>query len=150
MSGIRAVAQTAEVATGTSIKTIMQLSAAANHRVHVKEISISFDGISNTAAPILVQVIRQTDAGTMSALTINKVSESDQETLQTTATHTATAEPTGAATTSVLSEQVHPQAGYTWQAPFGGDIVIEGGDRLGIAVTAGADVNAVARFIFEE
>jgi hypothetical protein len=49
-----------------------------------------------------------------------------------------------------MGEEVHPQCGYTWQAPFGGELVIKGGDRLGISVTAGADVNAKARMIFEE
>ncbi|RLF30319.1 MAG: hypothetical protein DRN14_00250 [Thermoplasmata archaeon] len=148
MAGILAVAQTAEVATGTSKKTLLQLVAAANHRVKVKEISISFDGTSNTAAPILVEVLKQTDAGTMSSLTPVKIDEDGDETLQTTAQHTATAEPSSGNVN--MREQVHPQGGYTWQAPFGGELVINGGDRLGIAVTAGADVNAVARMIFEE
>ncbi len=148
MAGLRATAQTAEVATGTSKKTILQIVAAANHRVLVKEISISFKGITNTAAPIIVQVLRQTDAGTMSALTMQKVDENAGETLQTTAQHTATAEPTGSS--EVMGEEVHPQGGYTWQAPFGGEIVIKGGNRIGIAVTAGADVNCKARVILEE
>jgi len=148
MAGVRFVAQTAEVATGTSKKTLLQVVAAANQRVLVKEWSIAFDGTSNTAAPILVQVLKQTDAGTMSSLTLVKLNQDDGETLQTTAQHTATAEPTGA--TEYMGEQVHPQAGYTWQAPFGGELIINGGDRMAIAVTAGADVNAKVRMICEE
>jgi len=148
MAGVKAVAQTGEIATGTAKKTLLQLVAASNHRALVKEISVSFKGTSNTAAPILVQVLRQTDAGTMTALTPLKLNESDGETLQTTAQHTATAEPTG--TSEVMGEEVHPQGGYTWQAPFGGEIVVKGGNRLGIAVTAGADVSAKVRIIFEE
>ncbi len=148
MAGLKATAQTAEITTGTALKTILQLVAAANHRVIVKEISISFKGIVNTAAPILVQVARQTTAGTMSALTPKKMNESDQETLQTTAQHTATVEPT--LTDDVISEEVHPQGGFTWQAPFGGEIIIEGGNRLAIVTTASVAVNCVARMIFEE
>ncbi|KKM85100.1 hypothetical protein LCGC14_1292460 [marine sediment metagenome] len=148
MAGLKATAQTAEITTGTALKTILQLVAAANHRVVVKEISISFKGTLNTAAPILVQVARQTDAGTMSALTPKKMNESDQETLQTTAQDTATVEPT--LTDDVISEEVHPQGGYTWQAPFGGEIIIEGGNRLAILTTAIAAVNCVARIVFEE
>lgn len=148
MAGIRAVAQTAEVATGTAAKTLLQVVAVANHRVEVKEISVSFDGVSNTAQPIKVQVCRQSDAGTMSALTPRKLNESDDETIQTTAHHTATAEPTTG--DEVLGEQVHPQGGYTWQAPFDGAITIKGGNRLGVIVTAAADVNAKARIVFEE
>lgn len=148
MAGVRAVAQTAEIDTGTSKKTLLQIVAATNQRVLVREISVSFDGTSNTAAPILVQVLRQTTAGTMSALTLQKMNPDDGETLQTTGQHTATAEPTG--TDEVLGESVHPQGGYTWQAPFGGEIHVPGGGRLGLAVTAGAAVNAKARMIFEE
>lgn len=148
MAGVNGVAQTAEIATGTSRKTLLQLVAAANHRMMVKEFSISFDGTSNTAAPIEVELLRQSDAGTMSSLTLHKWDADDDETLQTTAQHTATAEPTG--TDCIMSEQVHPQGGYTWQAPFGGEIIINGGDRLGLAVTAGADVNAIVRMVFEE
>lgn len=148
MAGIKAVAQTGEIATGTAKKTLLQIVAASNHRTLVKEISVSFKGTANTAAPILVQVLRQTSAGTMTAFTPQKMNEADDETLQTTAQHSATVEPDG--TSEVMGEEVHPQGGYTWQAPFGGEIVIKGGARLGIAVTAGADVTAKARIIFEE
>ena len=148
MAGINIAAVTAKIATGTSLITLLQIVATANHRVLVSEISISFDGVTNTAVPILVQVVRQSTAGTMSALTLNKVNEDDGETLQTTALEDASVEPTTGV--EVMAEQVHPQAGYTWQAPFGKDIVINGGDRLGIIVTAAADVNAVARMFLEE
>jgi len=148
MAGIRAHAQTAKISTGTAKKTLLQLVAAANHRVLVDELSVSFDGVSNTAEPILCEVARQSDAGTMSALTPAKNNVDDAETLQTTAQHTATVEPTE--TDVVMAEHVHPQGGFIWQAPFGKAIVISGGDRLGVAVTAAADVEAVARASFEE
>lgn len=148
MAGLRIVAQTDEIATGASKKTLLQLVAAANHRVLVKELSISFDGTSNTADPIQVEVARQSDAGTMSSLTLLKVDPDDDESIQTTAQHTATGEPTETAV--IMREQVHPQGGYTWQAPFGGELVINGGDRLAVVVTAGADVNAVVRAFIEE
>jgi hypothetical protein len=148
MAGVKFVAQTAEVATGTAKKTLLQLLAPANQRVLVKEISISFDGVTNTNEPILVQITRQSTAGTMTALTLQKMNTGDNETLQTTAQHTATVEPTE--TAELMGEQVHPQGGYTWQAPFGGEIVITGGERLGIAVTASVTANAKTRIIGEE
>ena len=90
----------------------------------------------------------ESTAGTMSALTAVKMNSGDDETLQTTAQHTATAEPT--ASDVLLAEEIHPQTGYTWQAPCGRELAIPGGGRLGIEVTAGADVNCIARAIFEE
>jgi len=148
MSGVRLRAVTGEIATGTSAKTLLQLVAASNHAVIVDEISISFKGTSNTASPIRVRILRQTTAGTMSALTLVKDPDDVDETLQTTGQHTATFEPT--AGDVLLAEEVHPQTGYTWQAPFGRAIKIGGGDRLGIEVLAGADVNAICRASMEE
>ena len=148
MAGVRFTGTTGEVSTGTSAKTILQIVAAANQRVLVREWAVSFDGIAPTDAPIFVRVLRQTTAGTMSALTLRKIASGDDETLQTTAQHTATAEPT--AGDVLMSQQVHPQTGYTWQAPFGGELIVPGGTRLGIEVTAGVSVNCVARMTCEE
>lgn len=150
MSGVRFSARTDPIATGTSAKTLLQLVAASNHGVLVDEISISFAGTNNTNAPIRVDVLRQTTAGTMttSASTIVKDPDDSDETLQTTRQDTATAEPT--AGDILMTEYVHPQTGYTWQAPFGRPIKIGGGDRLGIRVTAANDVNAVVRVRGEE
>lgn len=148
MAGIGFKCNTAEIATGTSAKTLLQVVAASNHRITVNEWSISFKGTSNTASPILVEVLRQTTAGTMSALTPVKADSADDETLQTTAQHTATSEPTAS---DVLDRVlVHPQQGYTWVATPGKELVVPGGGRLGVRVTAAADVNAVATIKGEE
>ena len=149
MAGLGFAAQTASIATGTSLKTLAQVVAATNTRAKVREWSISFDGTSNTATPILVEVVRQTSAGTMSSLTLRKQNTSDSETLQTTGLHTATAEPTDGGDVP-FAELVHPQTGYTWQSPFGGEWIVPGGGRLGLRVTAAAGVNARVRLIGEE
>lgn len=144
MAGVGLILQTAKVPTGTSTKTIAQLAAAAQQRVLLDEISISFDGVSNSAVPILCELVRQTSAGTMSAQTLRKLNTSDTETLQTTGQVNATAEPTDGGDVP-WSELVHPQTGYTWQAPFGKEYVIPGGGRMGLRVTAAAGVNCVVR-----
>jgi hypothetical protein len=148
MSGVGFSAVTAQINTTTSAITLLQVVAASNHRVLIKELSVSFEGVNNAHAPIEVVVLRQTTAGTMSALTPVKANNTDDETLQTTAQHTATAEPTSGDV--LMRELVHPQTGYTWQAPFGGEIVIPGGGKLGIKVTAANAVDAVARVRGEE
>ena len=148
MAGVGFKAVTGEIATGTSAKTLLQILAPANQRLKVKEWSISFTGVSNTGVPIKVDVLRQTTAGTMTSLTPVQGNNSDSETLQVTAQHTATVEPT--AGDVLFSEEVHPQYGYTWQAPFGDEIPVKGGSRLAIRVTAAASVSAIARFVGEE
>lgn len=148
MAGVRFKVATAQIATGTAKKTLLQIVAASNHAVLIDEFSISFEGVSVTGTPIMVEVARQTTAGTMSSLTPVKDPDDSDETLQVTAQHTATAEPTEGDV--IRRELVHPQGGYTWQAPFGRAIKIGGGDRLGIVVTSAADVDAIVSVSGEE
>lgn len=148
MSAVRAKTQVSGVSTGTAVKTILQLVAAANHAVKVEEITVSFNGTSNSATPILVEILRQSTAGTMSALTPLKDPDDSDETLQTTAQHTATAEPT--AGDILHSEYVHPQQGFTWYKGPGREIKVGGGDRLGLRLTAAAAISCAAGMTFEE
>src|SRR5205809_94781 len=101
----------APITTGTAIKTLIQLLAATNQRVKVGEFSCSFNGTSNTNAPILVEVLVQTSAGTLTnTTTLVKEDSAYGETIQTTGKDTATAEPTDSAAVKIL-EYVHPQTG---------------------------------------
>lgn len=148
MSGMTGVAQTAEVAlSAATAKTVIQLVAASNRMVKVTGWGVSFDGTSATAEPAQVEVMRQTSAGTMSALTPVKVG-AFSDTLQTTAQHTATVEPT--ASDVLDSMEVHPQAGYEKVLPPDQYIWMAGGTRLGIKITAPAGVNCRCKIFFEE
>ncbi len=148
MSAVQFVASKSDVQSGTALKTIVQIVAAANHRVAIEQFSFAFRGTSNTAEPVLCQVVRQTTAGTMTALTPIKRNGDDDETLAVTAQHTATAEPT---TTDVLWEDyVHPQTGITIQKPFGKPIIATGAERIGFIVTAAADVKTTVTVEGEE
>lgn len=129
-------------------KTVLQAVAPANHRVALTGLSCSFDGTNATAVPVLVEVVRQTDAGTMSAAVPVKDDSSLPETLQTSGRQDASGEPT---TTDVLRiYQIHPQNGY--ERVFGPDeeIIMKGGGRLGFRFTAPANVNVAAFLNFEE
>lgn len=148
MAGLFFRAVTGEISTGVAAKTLLQLIAAANHRVLLHGFVISFKGIAPTDAPIKVDVLRQTTAGTMSSLTLVKHNNGDNETLQTTAQHTATAEPTAG---DVLdSFYVHPQGRREFTAAYRKETPILGGERLGIRVTAGVSVNAIVSADLEE
>jgi hypothetical protein len=151
MAGMHFKARTDPIATGTGTKTLLQVKAASNVRIKIQEWSISFQGTSNTAAPIQVELLRQTSAGTMgtSASTLKKDPDDMTETLQTTIQDTASSEPTAG---DILDTQfVHPQLGYTWQAQFGKEIVVVGGERIAVRVVSpGASVNAVVSIKGEE
>lgn len=140
----------AAITTGTSIKTMAQLLAATNQRVKVGECSMSFNGTSNTNAPIYVELVVQTSAGTFSnTTTLIKEDSAMAETIQTVGKDTASAEPTDSGAVK-LAEYVHPQTGFMWQAPYGGEKIIVGAGRLGFRQTAANSVSAGVRLVAEE
>ncbi len=149
MAAFRGLAQTTEVAlSAATAKTVIQLIAATNHRIKIESWGVFFDGVSTTAEPVQVRLVRQTTAGTMSALTPVKLDDSIADTLLTTAQHTATAEPTITDVVDVL--EVHPQHGYEIFYPLGQEVIVGGSDRIGIECTAPATVSVRAKIRFEE
>lgn len=148
MSDMFGVAATAAVALSANVtKTVVQITAPANHRVKVLGWGVFFDGVSSTAQPVRIRLYRQTTAGTMTLLSLQKIAPRT-ESLLTTAQHTATVEPS----LGDLLEQAtcHPQQGYEVKFPQGFEIVLGGGERLGIELLAVAAVNATSKIFFEE
>ena len=147
MAGKIGVVSTTEVAlAAATAKTIVQLIAPTNYSLKIKEWGVYFDGISTTAEPVQVRLLKQTTAGTMSSLTpaLRKGSAA----VQSTAQHTATVEPTAAAVMAV--REVHPQSGYQEKFAFGDEIELLSAERIGIECTAPAIVNVRGEIVFEE
>lgn len=149
MSRLIATASPGEVAlAAATAKTVLKIVAPANHRVAILGWGVSFDGISPTAEPVVVRLLRQTTAGTFTSLTPVKADGSLGETVQTTAGHTATVEPTAG---NILKRvNVHPQSGYEEVVPLGQEFVLAGGEQVGIECTAPAAVNVIPYIKFEE
>lgn len=151
MAGVRGSFTSGDVAlVAATTKTIAQLVAAANQRILVDMISVAFDGVTPTNEPVTIQIYRQTTAGTGgSAYTPKKLDNTDTETLQTTSQYNITGpEPTyGDLLYSVL---VHPQAGLILQLPENRRLIVPGGTRLGVVLTAPQNVNANCTILFEE
>lgn len=151
MSAFIGVAQNAEQALAVSeTETLIQIVAAANHRVKVLAWGIFFDGTTVTNEPIQVELVRQSTAGTSSANTPVKWDDSIAETLLTTARDQFTIEPT---TGDILDvKEVHPQSGYEVIYPLGQEPICGGGDRVGVrAITpSGVSPNARAYIRFDE
>jgi hypothetical protein len=141
-----------EVQTGSisAIQTILQLITSSAVSIKIKEIGISFNGISNTATPIDVQALLQTTAGTASAGTVSKVNGTDGYSLATTSQITFTAEPT--AGTVFHRWFIHPQTGFVYVAQPGAEIIVAVSSRFAIrlatAPSAGVSVNCYV--IWEE
>ena len=148
MAGIFCAAATAEIAlSAATAKTVLQITAPSNQRLRVRRYSVAFDGVSATAEPVQVRVLRQTSTGTMTSLTPVKLS-AGSESVNTTAAHTATAEPTASDVLDAF--ECHPQSGFDVVLPMDMPLEVPGGTRLGIEVTAPATVNVRAKFWFEE
>lgn len=149
MAAFQGSLATVEIALSSGVPmTVLQIVAAANHRVKILRWGVFFAGIAGTDEPVNVALNRQSTAGTSSALTPNKLDDSLAETLLTTGRHTASVEPTtGDLLDSIL---VHPQSGYEMVFPMGQEIIVGGGDRVGIICTAPAGVDVRAKIIFEE
>lgn len=153
MAGVKFKVVTPAVPTGTAAKTILLITAAANHRVLIKGFNIAFQGVTNTDAPILVRLAHYSDDGTDGVTnTPIKVNTSDSESIEATALQgpsgTWTVEPTISET--FWRTYIHPQQSHREWFPFGEEIVVPGGESFGIAVTAGVSVNCVACLDAEE
>jgi hypothetical protein len=132
-------------------KTILQIVTGATHRAKVKSIEVSFDGTDSTKTPVLVELIRQTTAGTSSALTLVQDDEASAAPIAT-ALQAFTVEPTAGA---VLRKKYLSPAGgiYSYQWPLGDEPSIDVSGRLGIRLTtvAGSGTpNCCAELTFEE
>ena len=139
----------ASVASTTAKKTVLQVLAASNHRAMLTVLRIGFEGQVNTDKPILVQIIRQTSAGTPGGVvTPVKKRSSDSETLQITADEDFSAEPTG--TEVVFQQTIHPQGNYTEQFAWGLEQEVVGSEYMGVAVTAAVSVGLWAELEGEE
>ena len=137
-----------EVSVSTT-KTLLQLLAGTNRELKLCEVGISFKGTNNLGEPILVQLIRQTTAGTATARTLAKSDESDSNAIDASGQTIFTAEPTAG---DVLRPfEVHPQTGLCYLVPDPPKLTVKGGNRVGLrVVTPGAAVSVTGYLEFEE
>jgi hypothetical protein len=142
------------VTTGTALKTIAQVAAAATDRLEIIEWSCSFNGTSASAVPVLVQLNRQTSAGTTGV----SITPGLQDLADATSASTCVTGPLAATwTTEPTAGVIIYQDYYTpvglgpaWQYPLGRGIVIPVSGRLGLVVTAAAAVNCAGHIVFNE
>jgi len=132
-----------------SPKTILQImTPSSHHRIQGLGWGVYFDSTSVQAQPAQVRLLRQTSIGTMSGISAVDDDASLRETIQSSTSVNATAEPTAG---SVIKRvEVHPQTGYEFLWPLGRELPISGGERVGIEITAVDTVNAVGWFWADE
>lgn len=123
-------------------KSLVQIVTTTNQRVRVRGWGVSLNGTDATKEPILCEVLRQTTAGTSSALTIVKADPAST-TPVTTALQTFSAEPT--ASDILWSQYFTPVGGGIDLTLYPDDEIVMGAStRLGLRVTTATGVTCSA------
>lgn len=145
---------TAEISIASNTtKTLIQLQAPTNQGVAWVRGGVAFQGVTVTDGPCQLQIVKQTDAGTMSSYTeVLMTGPGASVTPQGVATTNATAEPT---TTDVVDHKyVHPQSGYEWVFQRSQDEPVYANARYAIRIISPSSgwttVDAVAWLWWEE
>jgi len=142
-----------EVATGTAIKTLLQIATPSTTDIRVVAWGISFDGTSATAAPGILTLIDVDVAATVTTLTAEKWNSDDAPASLcvggTAATgYNATAEGTIGGSRILDGQNVHPQTGYSIWLPE--KPRVKASRFLRIRALFGADVNGIPWILWEE
>lgn len=139
-----------EEALTTAVETVLQLTGSTQAKAKLWGWGVGFDGVSSTAEPVRVRLLRQSTAGTGTAATEMKF-DPDEPSALLSGVHSFTVEPTAS---DVLWEgHVHPQGGRVdVMYPFGREVIINASNtaRIGIDVLAPAAVNVTAYMNWEE
>ena len=131
-----------------TIKTVLELTAPANTIVAVTGVDVTFDGVSNSAIPVIVQLQRVATTGTGTGR--NPLKTKDTSTaLATTGKENDTVEP-GTPGNIMRIFHVHPQAGVIYQLPIRDEVEVPGAGLIALRITAPAGVNCLATIHGEE
>jgi hypothetical protein len=138
MAGVLANVNSAEVTLAASTaKTVLQVKAASNHRVVIRNLRIMGKQAAGGTDPVVkVRLTRSTaNFGTGTGATPQKNNPNDDETIQTTASGNFTVEPTSPTDGGIWWE-VQPQSGVIEFLPPGQEIIVPGGQAANFEATS--------------
>ncbi len=150
------------VATGTSIKTLLQFKASATVQAKIIEWGISFDG-SAAATPGRIELIETDVAATVTAFVAADITKYDSDALMggdpttnliqvgtTSSGYTSSGEGSTASLRDLDGPQlIAPSNQFIKQFPLGREPVVQVGKFARIRVTFGASVNAYCYMIVQ-
>lgn len=141
------VNQKAVALVAATAKTVLQLATPASRRLELVEFGVSFNGVTASDVPALVELVRQTSAGTMSAETVAKLDPADPAALVT-AQHTATVEPTDSG--DVVFEHYVTPVGGLFIYQFAKPLALAVSAWLGLRITPTGNVSCCAHMQWRE
>lgn len=142
-----------EVATTTSLKTLLQVATPSTTDIRLIAWGISFDGVTATDAPGVVTLINVDVAATVTAVSPEKWSSADSQASLCVSGTTATgynASAEGTITNSIIldGQNIHPQTGYSVWLPERPRI--KASRFLRIRALFAVTINAIPWLIWEE
>lgn len=140
-----------EALAAATAETVICLVGSTAVKAKIIEWGVTFDGVSATAEPVRVRLLRTTaDDGTSSAAT-EVAWDPDNPTANCVAKHSYSAEPTKAST-ALAEYEVPPTSGMVLQYPLGREPTLDNSASAGFAIecTAPATVNVEAVLVWEE
>lgn len=122
----------------SSAKTAFTITAPANQRVVFKGIQGFGQGVSNTDAPLQVEIMTYASisGGAAGSVTSSKKQNELSETIQSTIAGNYSAEPAYTTAVTVKTLTVHPQLGLAIFWPLGDEIVVKGGTGIAVRITS--------------
>lgn len=151
-SGFTITTEGSEALAASTAETVLMIVGAANVTFRLVEFGISFDGVTATAVPAVVELVSSTQAtaGTNTGATEKQIRGNPNHTPQCTGFHSYTAEPT---VLTPIKELFVPQfmGLLVMQFPLGREFEqLTSADGIGIRVTASATVNCRGWMEWEE
>lgn len=146
------------VTSGTALKTLAQVATATTAvRCKLIEWSVSFDGTSASAVPVLIQLNRQTTAGTGGVANTPAPRDSSEAATAANAGLTCLTGPTAAvwtaeptAGTVLFNDRFTPVGlGPFAQYPPGREYLIPANTRLAVVITAAAAIGCSGHMALE-
>src|SRR5437867_2745243 len=130
---------------GGVAKTVLQfVSPNANALEIIQEVLLSFDGTSNTATPVVVQVLRKTAAATVTGQTRVKTKDTSTALIADSASSGYNASAEGTDGGILATFHIHPQAGVIYPVPLpDGELEVAGSGIIAVKINAPAAVNCL-------
>ena len=159
---MQTIAAPASVATGATIKTLLQFKASATIQAKIIEYGISFDG-SAAATPGKVELIETDVAATVTAFVAADITKVDSDALMggdpttnliqvgtTSSVYTSGGEGSITAVRDLHGPQlIAPSNQFIYQFPLGREPVVQVGKFARIRVTFGTTVNAFCYMVVQ-
>lgn len=148
-SGSSATNTTAVAMVAATAKTVVQVLGSANDTIAPVRIKVSFDGVTTTAVPALLEIGIITAAGTVGTSFTPVQWSGSPLASSCSAGYNSSAEPTYTRILDSIYVPVLMGATTEW-APLGDEPLCAISQGIGVRVTAPATVNCLASILYSE